>query len=314
MSKVIGADKIRRTCRVRGREAEGRFGLVRKQLHMSKVFTPGTENEEDVDTALIYDEWIVPKPAKVPTKPTAETKIHPADKLPRRVCFVDGPGRDPNQRYHLLRKGTDISKVLEIGQEGQGFWINTKDIRDEHLVPVPTKVRIVERKPVRLCKLVDTGEQEYLVLRVTSKGAKLLPVFDGNYGILVSDLNRIVDDHVINKASRKGRKSEAVDHVEDNGEPLASEDGAPAAQPDSIVAQPVPPAPQVARPAPQIAQPAQPVRPAPTVAQPPRPAQPGQPGQPVRPAPTVAQPARPVTMTAGPGVARPVPQGRPVTR
>jgi hypothetical protein len=314
MSKVVGADKIRRTCQIRGREAEGRFGLIRKQLNVSKVVTPGTENEEDVDTALVYDEWIVPKQARIPTKTNVETKIYPADKPSRRVCFVDGPGRDPNQRYHLLRKGAELSKVLEIGQAGQGFWINTSQIRDEHMVPVPTKARVVERKPVRLCKLTDTGDQEYLVLRKTIKGAKLLPVYDGNYGLFVTDLSRITDDHVINevKKGKKGRKDETTEQGDDGEQIVAEQDGAVApvvAQPAPVVAQPVHqahPAQQPVRPAPAVAQPghqAQPGRPVPTAVQP---------GQPGRPAPTVVQPTRPAPVVAG--AARPVPQGRPVGR
>ena len=176
MSKVYGADKIRRTCLVKGREGEGRFGLLRKQMNVSKILAAGQDGEgEDVETALVYDERIAPRPARVSnSKASAETKVYGADKPLRRVCFVEG--KDTNQKFHLWRKGAELSKVLAVGTEGQGEWINTSQIREEHMVPIPTKARIVERKPVRLCKLSTTGDQEYLVLRKTDKGAKLLPV------------------------------------------------------------------------------------------------------------------------------------------
>ena len=274
MSKVYGAEKIRRTCLVKGREGEGRFGLLRKQMNVSKVLAAGQEGEgEDVETALVYDERIAPRPARTPNKATPETKVYAADKPLRRVCFVDG--RDASQKYHLLRKGADLSKVLAVGTEGQGEWINTSQIRDEHMVPIPTKTRIVERKPVRLCKLSDTGDQEYLVLRKTDKGAKLLPVYDGNYGILVTDLSRIVDEQVINQAKKGSKKGDDAEAQGDNGEQMEA------------VTHPAPVAPAPAAPAP-----AAPAQRAPVAAQPQRPA--------------VAQPQRPATM---PGAPRPQPVG-----
>jgi hypothetical protein len=288
MSKVYGAEKIRRTCLVKGREGEGRFGLLRKQLNVSKVLASGQEGEgEDVATDLVYDERIMPRPARTPNKPTTETKTYPADKPLRRVCFVNGQGE---QKFHLLRKGVELSKVLAVGEEGQGHWINTGDIRDEHMVPIPTKTRIVERKPVRLCKLSTTGDQEYLVLRKTDKGAKLLPVYDGNYGILVSDLSQIVDEHIINQA-KKGKKAKKDDTADqaasDNGEQHASETV-------GEVQAPVQPAPPVQPVAPVAAQPQRVI-----------------PTQPQRPVPTQPQGA-PRPAPVGAGAAPRAPQGRPV--
>jgi hypothetical protein len=53
-------DKIQRTCMVKGREGEGRFGLLSKVPSMSKIVSLDTDRRvtgqmEEVDTDLIYD-------------------------------------------------------------------------------------------------------------------------------------------------------------------------------------------------------------------------------------------------------------------
>jgi hypothetical protein len=297
MSKVYGTDKIRRrTCLIKGREGEGRFVLLRKQVNVSKIRAAGQDTEdEDVETSLVYDERIFPRPVRMPNKAATELKIYPADKPLRRVCFVTG--RPDDQKYHLLRKGVELSKVLAVGTEGPGEWINTSQIHDEHLVPIPIKARVIERKPVRLCKLATTGDQEYLVLRKTDKGAKLLPVYEGNYGIMVTDLSQIVDEITINQAKKGHRKGDAAEGQTDNGKSIL--DGLDGSQATAAVVQPASTAPPV--------QPAPPAQNAPVAAQPPR--------------PTVAQPPRPVPMQGAPrpapvgaGVAPRAPQGRPSGR
>jgi hypothetical protein len=325
MSKVYGSDKIRRTCLIKGREPEGRFGLLRKNVNVSKVLASGTEGEgEEVDTGLVYDERIAPRPPRVTSKPAdSEAKTYPADKALRRVCFLEGHG---DQKFHLLRKGAELSKVLQVGVEGQGTWVNTSEIRDEHMVPVPIKARVIERKPVRICKLAEDANpgQEYLVLRKTSKGARLVPVYENNYGITV-DPTRLLDETTINQAKKPKRKKgeEQVTDGDQTGQtPI---DGTvteqPAAPAQPVQAQPAPAA-AVAQPAPAaaVAQPQRPApaapaqtqRPAAAVGQPQRPA----PVQPQRPAPAAPAGQRPQPVGAAVGGApRPAqPQGRPQGR
>src|SRR6516162_9744243 len=94
MSKISGTNKVHRTCGIEGRE--GRFATIRKGVNTTKVRPLGSDNpddEFDVETKLIHDERIAPRPTRTPTKTTAETKTYPADKQPRRVCFVAGGGQ-----------------------------------------------------------------------------------------------------------------------------------------------------------------------------------------------------------------------------
>jgi hypothetical protein len=293
MTKVSGFDKIRRTCLLKGREQEGRFGLLRKNVNVAKVLAPGQEGDgEEVDVSLVYDERISPRPPRKPEKQTEEAKVFPADKPLRRLCFVRGRGDDV--KFHLIRKGAELCKVLEVGKEGTGEWVPQDQIYDEHTVPLPTKPRTVDRKPVRVCKLSTTGEQEYLLLRKTGKGARLIPVYEGNYGITV-DPSLIVDEKVLNqakKAKKNNGEQPAADQIQDGTvgneqeQVVAAQEAAP--QPAPVQAAPVQAAPVQAPVQPRPAQvPPQP-RPAPV---------PPQAGAP-RPAPVGAAP-RPQARPAG---------------
>jgi hypothetical protein len=324
MSKIVGAEKIRRTCQVRGREGEGRVGLLRKQFNVSKVLWANGQ-EEDIETSLIFDERILPKPKESDGQP-AETKIHPANKPERRICFL--VGHSDEERFHLLRRGNEVSKILRVGEEGAGRWIPSDQIRDEHTVPAQMKPRAPGLKPIRVCTLAmdENPGQVYAIVRKTSKGARLVPIFNDDYGKFVSDLSQIVDERVYPEPRR--RKKRSADGVEqgqsDNGEPVAAE------FPDESQAEvPVEPAPPVQHVAPvqhpvqqpvqhtPVQQPVQhPAQHAPV--QPQRPVAPAAAGQPQRTMPQ--QPVRPAPVQPGAprpgqpmgGQVRPVPQARPI--
>lgn len=63
--QITEKDTFSTTCIVEGREAEGRFNIVRKGTKQTRVILVGKTGEAElVETAKIKDEQAVPKPEK----------------------------------------------------------------------------------------------------------------------------------------------------------------------------------------------------------------------------------------------------------
>ena len=136
MSKVYDGNELRRTCLIRGREGEGRFGLICKRVNISKVIRRGTKGEgEDVETSSVYDERIAPPvrrlaagrnplqsaspqpPRSVPQQPRSvppRPLLAPQPQPPRPVLPVSQPVRPPRPGPFVPRR---------VGSPPNGFWL-----------------------------------------------------------------------------------------------------------------------------------------------------------------------------------------------
>jgi hypothetical protein len=102
MSEVYGSDRVHRTCLIRGREGEGRFGLLRKGPSVSKVLPVGMEGAgEWVDTSLMYDERIAPLGVRAAAARDVDTDLVYEERVAPR------PAHTPNKSM-----GADSINVL----------------------------------------------------------------------------------------------------------------------------------------------------------------------------------------------------------
>ena len=78
---ITEKDTFQKTCVITGREAEGRFNIVRKGAQTTRVIKVGTIGEtEVVNTTLVVDEQVVAKPDKEPPE-TLNTVVEPTPVL-----------------------------------------------------------------------------------------------------------------------------------------------------------------------------------------------------------------------------------------